>query len=133
LEFFLIGKDCSILYKLSQSDILWERRILIIATYAFIKRGDSDHIFKIAKILMNDKHDLIHKAMGWMLREVGKRCSESLLETFLEEFSATMPGTVLRYAIERMPNEKKEKFLHKKRILDISSQESKRNLSFKHL
>lgn len=70
---------------------------------------------------MNDKHDLIHKATGWMLREIGKRCSESLLDAFLEEYAAMMPRTMLRYAIERMPNEKKEEFLHKKRVLEIKN------------
>lgn len=115
---FLIGKDCSILYHLAQSEILWERRISIISTFTFIKRGISDPTLNIAKILMNDKEDLIHKAVGWMLREIGKRVSENLLETFLEDFASKMPRTMLRYAVERMSKGKKEKFMQKKRKLN---------------
>lgn len=103
--------DCSILYKLAQSNILWEKRIAIIATFAFIKQNHYEHTLKIAQILMNDKHDLIHKAVGWMLREVGKRCSDIILENFLEKYASKMPRTTLRYAIERMPDKKRKYFM----------------------
>lgn len=104
-------KDCSILYKLANSNILWEKRIAITATFAFIKQKDHEHTLKITQILINDKHDLIHKAVGWMLREVGKRCSETVLENFLELHAYKMPRTMLRYAIERMPDKKRKYFM----------------------
>jgi 3-methyladenine DNA glycosylase AlkD len=116
---FLLGKDCSILYTLARSEALWEKRISIIATYAFIKQGQYEHTLKLAEILMNDKHDLIHKAVGWMLREVGERCSESVLEAFLEKHAATMPRTALRYAIEHFSDEKKKYFMKAKEKLVI--------------
>ncbi len=111
---FLINKDCSVLYTLAQSNTVWERRIAIIATYAFIKRGDHANTLKLAKILVNDHHDLIQKAVGWMLREVGKRCSLPILEEFLEEHAATMPRTALRYSLEHMTPEKKQYFMRAK-------------------
>jgi 3-methyladenine DNA glycosylase AlkD len=111
---FLINKDCSVLYTLAQSKIVWERRIAIIATYAFIRKGDHKHTLKLAKMLINDRHDLMQKAVGWMLREVGKRCSMPILEKFLEEHAATMPRTALRYSLEHMTPEKKHYFMHAK-------------------
>ncbi len=111
---FLLNKDVSILHKLAQSSLLWEKRIAIVATYAFIKRGNHEHTIQIAQILMDDKHDLIHKAVGWMLREVGKRCSVEILEKFLEQYAATMPRTMLRYSIEHLPPEKKTYFMQAK-------------------
>ncbi len=111
---FLINKDASILHKLAQSNHLWEKRIAIVATYAFIKRGQPEHTLAIAQILMHDNHDLIHKAVGWMLREVGKRCSFDILENFLEQYAATMPRTMLRYALEHLPPEKKTYFMQAK-------------------
>ncbi len=114
---FLLNKNCkncnncSVLYKLAESNILWEKRIAIVATFAFIKQGNFEHTFKIAQILMNDKHDLIHKAVGWMLREVGKRCSVIVLENFLELHAGKMPRTTLRYSIERMPDKKRKYFM----------------------
>jgi 3-methyladenine DNA glycosylase AlkD len=114
---FLLNKDCYILYKLAQSNILWERRIAIIATFAFIKQGHTEHTLKIAQVLMNDKHDLINKAVGWMLREIGKRCSVDILGKFLEKHAATMPRTTLRYAIEHMSDEKRKYFMQAKAYL----------------
>ncbi len=87
---------------LARSDSLWERRIAIIATFHFIKRGELDPTLEIATMLLNDPHDLIHKAGGWMLREVGKR-DEDVLRTFLDDYHAQMPRAMLRYAIERLP------------------------------
>jgi len=100
------------LKKLAKSENLWERRIAIISTFAFIYKGESKWTFKIVKILMKDKHDLIHKACGWMLREVGKRVSENELTTFLDANYKQMPRTMLRYAIERLPEKTRLYYLH---------------------
>ena len=106
------GKN-DILIKLAKSKNLWERRIAMLATFAFIKRGDAKDALAIAKILLYDKHDLIHKAVGWMLREAGKRCSEKKLTDFLNQYSGKMPRVMLRYAIERLPREKRKYYLNK--------------------
>ncbi len=103
-----------ILKKLAQSKNLWERRIAMIATFAFIKKGEYAITFTIAKILLHDNHDLIHKACGWMLREVGKRVSKKQLIIFLNQYSKTMPRTMLRYAIEHFSDKERQKFLNKK-------------------
>lgn len=108
---YLIGKNRTILYRLARSKNLWERRIAMLSTFAFIKRGDYADTLKIAKILIKDKHDLIHKAIGWMLREVGKRCGEKHLLTFLDDNCRQMPRTALRYAIERLNHRTKIKYL----------------------
>jgi len=91
------------LYRLAKSKSLWERRIAIVATLHFIRRNQFEDTLAISKILLGDKQDLIHKACGWMLREVGKR-DENVLREFLDEHAATMPRTMLRYAIERLPD-----------------------------
>jgi 3-methyladenine DNA glycosylase AlkD len=100
---YLFDKPKDILYSLALSEDLWERRIAVLSTFDFIKKGVSAETLKIAKILLNDKHDLIHKAVGWMLREAGKRCSQEVLEQFLMTNYKQMPRTMLRYAIERLP------------------------------
>lgn len=97
----LVARPRAILYKLAKSPDLWERRIAIIATHAFIRRGDLTDTFSISELLLADKHDLIHKAVGWMLREAGKQ-SEPQLVCFLKTHYSAMPRTSLRYAIERM-------------------------------
>jgi len=102
-----------ILLKLANSKNIWERRIAIISTFAFIYKGESEITIKIVKILINDKHDLIQKACGWMLREVGKRISEKELIIFLDKYSPNMPRTMLRYSIERLPNQKRLYYLNK--------------------
>ena len=104
----LFSTSRSLLYRLARSKSLWERRIAIVATYYFIRSDDFGDTLKIAEILLGDDHDLIHKAVGWMLREVGKR-DLSALENFLVRHRARMPRTMLRYAIECLP-EKKRKF-----------------------
>jgi 3-methyladenine DNA glycosylase AlkD len=109
---YLYDKQKDILYTLAKSSSLWERRISIIATFNFIKKGNCEETFKIIEILLNDKHDLIHKAAGWMLREAGKRCSEDLLKEFLLKNYKVMPRTMLRYAIERMPEEIRKTYLY---------------------
>ena len=103
-----------ILEKLTRSDSLWERRISIISTFAFIYKGESKWTKKIVTMLMKDEHDLIHKASGWMLREVGKRVSEKELIEYLDKYWSKMPRTTLRYAIERLPEPKRQYYLLKK-------------------
>lgn len=109
---YLVDKDHRILKKLASSELLWDRRIAIIATFAFIKRGDPKTTFDISKMLLSDKHDLIHKAVGWMLREVGKRCGQEVEEQFLRSTYHQMPRTMLRYAIERFPESLRLSYLH---------------------
>lgn len=106
----LIDKDRSILYKWSKSDDLWTKRIAIVSTFSFIRQNDLEDTFKIAEILLQDKHDLIHKAVGWMLREAGKRDLEKE-EIFLKKHYKIMPRTMLRYSIEKFPESKRQKYL----------------------
>jgi len=108
---FLKDKDRSILFKLAKSKNLWEKRIAILSTFAFINQGEFKDTFKIAEILLSDTHDLIHKAVGWMLREVGKRVSQKTEEVFLQKHYRKMPRTMLRYAIERFPEKLRQKYL----------------------
>lgn len=95
--------DYSILYRLAQSDNLWEQRISIVSTFDFIRNGIFSPTLKIADMLLTHPHDLIHKAIGWMLREIGKRDQDILL-SYLEKNYSRMPRTSLRYAIERLPS-----------------------------
>ncbi|MDD5668793.1 MAG: DNA alkylation repair protein [Candidatus Omnitrophica bacterium] len=107
---FLKDRNRAPLYALAHSDSLWERRIAIISTFHFIENNDFEDTFKIAKILIADPHDLIHKAVGWMLREAGKRNIDSE-EKFLKRYYKRMPRTMLRYAIERFPETKRQSYL----------------------
>jgi 3-methyladenine DNA glycosylase AlkD len=99
-----------ILYRLAKSSDLWERRVAIISTSAFIRGDQYEDTLKISEILLKDKHDLIHKAVGWMLRELGKR-SLPKEEEFLKKHVKEMPRTMLRYAIERFPEEKRKYYM----------------------
>lgn len=108
---YLVAQDRSALKPLALSKSLWERRIAMLATFEFIKRGEVQDAFEIARLLLSDKHDLIHKAVGWMLREIGKRVSELEEKRFLEKYYRTMPRTMLRYSIERFSPEDKAHFM----------------------
>lgn len=112
-NYMLHGKNKrDILYSFAKSKNLWERRISIITTMAFIKNNDFEDSLRISKILLHDKHDLIHKAVGWMLREIGKK-DITVEERFLKKHHAKMPRTMLRYAIERFPEKKRLEYLRK--------------------
>jgi len=107
---YLLNKDRKILYKLAKSKDLWEKRISIISTFAFIDEDDFKDSLQIAEILLHDEHDLIHKAVGWVLREVGKK-DQDVEEKFLKKYYSVMPRTILRYAIEKFEENKRQKYL----------------------
>ena len=110
---YLLDKDRTILYELTESDNLWEQRIAIVSTWTFIKYGQFDDTLALSVKLMGHKHDLMHKAIGWMLREVGKKDRETLTD-FLEMYATKLPRTSLRYAIEHYPEDERQYFLKKK-------------------
>lgn len=97
---YLLDKNRDILYKLSESDLLWDNRIAIVSTLTFIRNNDLNDTYKLSLKMMNHKHDLMHKAIGWMLREAGKRDAERLYD-FIKGHKAVMPRTMLRYSIEK--------------------------------
>ena len=102
--------DKKILSELADSQIIWERRVAIVSTFYFIKQKEFVLTFKMCELLMKDKHDLIHKACGWMLREVGKK-DEKVLKVFLKRHYMKMPRTMLRYSIERFPEKERKRYL----------------------
>ena len=109
---YLLNKDRSDLYKLAESDLLWDQRIAVVATFAFIRRGDLDDIFALSEKLLKHKHDLMHKAIGWMLREAGKKDKDRLC-LFLDHFHKEMPRTMLRYSIEKFTPEERTHYMKK--------------------
>ncbi len=110
LGVWLLTHDRAILNKLARSKNLWERRIAVITTQAFIRAGQFDDTLRLVRSLMRDQHDLMHKACGWMLREVGKRDRDTLVH-FLNEHAAEMPRTMLRYAIEHFSVAERQRYL----------------------
>jgi 3-methyladenine DNA glycosylase AlkD len=107
---YLSDKPRDILYKLARSKSPWERRSAITATYYFIRQGDLEDTFKIAELLVHDPHDLVQKAVGGWVREAGKKDTRKLLH-FLDKYAATMPRTLLRYAIEHLDKEQRDHYL----------------------
>ena len=107
---YLMDKNKRPLYRLAKSKNLWERRIAIIATFYFVRRHEFSETLKISNMLLADRHDLIHKATGWMLREIGKRDLKTE-EKYLKALYKKMPRTMLRYAIEKFPEEKRQRYL----------------------
>jgi len=114
----IIGKWCyltkndAVLHRLAHSDNLWDKRIAMISTFAYIRNDELSIVFTIAEILLYDPHDLIQKAVGWLLREAGKR-NEAALEKFLDRYAATMPRTALRYSLEKFSPEKRKLYMNK--------------------
>lgn len=107
---YLFDKPRDILYKLARSKNIWERRTSIVGTAYFIRQGDVADTFKIAEMLLNDEHDLVHKGTGWMLRFAGEKDRQKLL-SFLDRHAATMPRTVLRYSIERLDKKQRDHYM----------------------
>ncbi|MGI6378598.1 MAG: DNA alkylation repair protein [Patescibacteria group bacterium] len=115
--FFIQNKQKEVicrLKKMASAKNIWLRRIAVVSTFYFIRQGRYQEIFFLTKMLKNDKQDLIHKALGWMLREVGKKIDKAVLKKFLQENITKLPRTTLRYAIEHFPKEKRLYFLHLK-------------------
>ena len=112
-EHLYSSTDRTILYRLAESPLLWERRIAMVSTLCFIRKGDFGDTFALADKLVNSTHDLMQKAVGWMLREMGKR-DISLLRIFLDKHAATMPRTMLRYAIEKMDSAERCEWMGRK-------------------
>ena len=109
---FLVDKNRAILYQLADSDLLWDQRIAMVSTMAFIRRNDFDDVIRLSEIFLTHTHDLMHKASGWMLREAGKR-EEKVLTDFLDLHYKIMPRTMLRYAIEKLSPEQKMHYMQK--------------------
>jgi len=109
---YLLDNDRSVLFRLAKSGKIWERRIAVMATFAFIRNGSFEDTLRIAEMLLTDDHDLIHKAVGWMLREIGKK-DRKTEEEFLKKHYRGMPRIMLRYAIEKFGEEKRASYLRK--------------------
>jgi 3-methyladenine DNA glycosylase AlkD len=107
---FLLNKPRKILYTLAKSKNIWERRIAVISTFAFLRQHDTSDSMALADMLLHDSHDLMHKAVGWMLREVAKQ-DEKIVVDYLSTRYKTMPRTMLRYAIEKFPAGTRKKYL----------------------
>jgi 3-methyladenine DNA glycosylase AlkD len=108
---YLLDRDRSPLYELARSDLLWDRRIAMVGSQRFLARGETSDLYRLAEILLPDRHDLIHKAVGWSLREAGKRVDADGLRRFLDQYASTMPRTALRYAIEHFDAAERQHYL----------------------
>jgi 3-methyladenine DNA glycosylase AlkD len=108
---YLMDRDRDVLYRLAGSPVLWERRIAMVSTHTFIRAGQTGDVYRLAELLLDDQHDLMHKAVGWMLREAGKRVDAAELRRFLDLHAASMPRTALRYAIEHFDLEERRHYL----------------------
>ena len=108
---YLWDKPRGLLFELAASTDIWQRRVAVLSTFAFIKKSDASTTLKLAGLLLDDPHDLIQKAVGWMLRETGKRVDEALLVKFLDLHAADMPRTMLRYSIERLTPAQRKKYM----------------------
>lgn len=108
---YLTDRPKDIIYEFAKSKDVWLRRIAVMSTFAYIKNSNAQLTLKLSELLLHDPHDLIQKAVGWMLREVGKRCDEKLLISFLDAYAHEMPRTMLRYAIERLPAEQRRYYM----------------------
>jgi len=111
---YLFDRPRDLLFDLAKSDAVWQRRVAVMSSFHFIKQGDASTTLRLAEVLLHDSHDLIQKAVGWMLREIGKRCDRALLLGFLEAHAAVMPRTMLRYAVEHLSPEQKADFMSRK-------------------
>lgn len=111
-EYLVDKSDRCVLYKLAESTLLWDQRIAVIATFAFIRRNDFTDIIALSEKLLHHSHDLMHKAIGWMLREVGKR-DKNVLVAFLDKYHKVMPRTMLRYSIEKFSTEERTHYMKK--------------------
>jgi 3-methyladenine DNA glycosylase AlkD len=109
---YLLDKNRNILYKLAKSNSLWDKRIAILSTFTFIKNNDFKDCLKLSTLFLKEKHDLMHKSVGWMLREIGKR-DINVLYHFLDKYYNTMPRTMLRYAIEKFDENKRKYYMKK--------------------
>ena len=108
---FLQDRDRAPLYELAGSALIWDRRIAMVGSQHFLKAGESDDLFALAELLLNDRQDLMHKAVGWSLREAGKRVSRDALRGFLDRHATRMPRTALRYAIEHFDEAERQHYL----------------------
>ena len=108
---YLLDKDRQILYKLAENKNMWKKRVAIVSTMTFVKKWEFDDTLRISEMLLNHEHDLIHKAVGWLLREVWKK-DEKVLRDFLDKYASKMPRTMLRYAIEKLDENERKYYLN---------------------
>jgi 3-methyladenine DNA glycosylase AlkD len=108
---YLLDRDRSPLYELARSALLWDRRIAMVGSQRFLSRGETSDLYRLAEILLPDRHDLIHKAVGWSLREAGRKVDAAQLRRFLDQHAATMPRTALRYALEHFDDAERQHYL----------------------